>query len=55
MEHKSLVHECSARCWVLRGHPVFGVCLLAPGPDCLTRPVFVGVVVVGVGWGVVVC
>jgi hypothetical protein len=44
----------SAHCWVLRGHPAFGVCLLAPGLDRLTHPV-VGVVVVVVGWGVVVC
>ena len=44
----------SAHCWVLRGHPVW-VFLLAPGLDRLTRPVVVGVVVVVVGWGVVVC
>ena len=31
-----------------------GVCLLAPGLDRLT-PCVVGVVVVVVGWGVVVC
>jgi hypothetical protein len=36
------------------GTPRVGVCLLAPGLDRLTRPV-VGVVVVVVGWGVVVC
>jgi hypothetical protein len=42
------------------GTPRFGVCLLAPDLDRLThRPagllVGVGVVVVVVGWGVVVC
>jgi hypothetical protein len=44
-----------AHCWVLRGH-LFGGCFLvaAPGLDRLTLCV-VGVVVVVVGWGVVVC
>jgi hypothetical protein len=43
----------SARCWVLRRH-LGGVFSGAPGLDRLT-PCVVGVVVVVVGWGVVVC
>ena len=46
-----------ARCWVLRRHPVLLVVvffLAAPGLGRLTLSV-VGVVVVVVGWGVVVC
>ena len=44
----------SAHCWVLRRHLLWGV-FSAPSPDRLTRPLVVGVVVVGAGWGVVVC
>jgi hypothetical protein len=43
-----------AHCWVLRGHLVWVLSLAAPGLDRLT-PRVVGVVVVVVGWGVVVC
>jgi hypothetical protein len=38
VEHRAWFMDCLAHCWVLRGHPAKGVCLLAPGPDCLTRP-----------------
>ena len=48
-----------AHCWVLRRHRLVFF-LAAPGLDRLTHPearvsVWVGVVVVVVGWGVVVC
>jgi hypothetical protein len=47
-------------CWVLRRHPVcwWVFFLAAPGLDHLTHAcaeTWGGVVVVGVGWGVVVC
>ena len=61
MEHEAREFVVgSAHCWVLRRHPVVvGCCsLAAPGLGRLTHPggfVLLGVVVVVVGWGVVVC
>jgi hypothetical protein len=57
VEHEPglLCETSSACCWVLRRHPcgVFLVWLLPVRPS--NAPVVMGVVVVVVGWGVVVC
>jgi hypothetical protein len=54
VEHRDWLMACLAHCWVLRGHSALWGVSSGPWPGLPNAPV-VGVVVVGVGWGVVVC